>query len=63
MKKYIVRFKEGIEIKTIKFCDYESLKYFVGMLEQKDIEFVVIKNLNNRVDFTLKCLLDYEEEK
>ena len=62
MKNYIVRFKEGIEIKTIKISDYESLKYFVDILEERNIQYVVIKNLNaKRTDLQLKSLLDYKE--
>ena len=62
MKNYIIRFKEGMYIKTIKVSDTESMKYFIDILEEKNIEYVVIKNLNaKRTDFTLKSLLDYEE--
>ena len=62
MKNYIIRFEEGIEIKTIKVSDTESMLYFISILEEKNIQYVVIKNLNaKRIDFELKSLLDYEE--
>ena len=62
MKNYIIRFEEGIEIKTIKVSDTESMKYFIDILEERNIQYVVIKNLNaKRTDLTLKSLLDYEE--
>lgn len=63
MKNYIIRFKDKIEIKTIKVSDTESMKYFIDILEEKNIQYVVIKNLNTkRTDFELKSLLDYEEK-
>lgn len=59
---YILRFRESNEIKTIKFCNYESMKYLVNILEQKNIEYVVIKNLNEKINFALKNLLDFSRE-
>jgi hypothetical protein len=61
---YIVRFSLGNEIKTIKLCNKESCDYLVNDLEEKNIQYVVIKNiskLNTYIKY-INSLLDYKVE-
>lgn len=58
---YILRFKEGIEIKTLKFKDFESMSYIMNKLEKENQDYIIIKykDLNSN---TMKTLIDYKEE-
>lgn len=54
---YILRFAEGIEIKTLKFVDYNSAEYVIKQLEEEGKDYVIISKKN--FDFTqLDSLLD-----
>lgn len=58
--QYIIRFQEGIEVKTLKFKDFESLMYIANKLREEDKSFVII--MHNDLDNTTEHLLDYELE-
>lgn len=57
---YIVRFRENIEIKTIKLYDKESVDYITQQLEDREKQYVVIKVLENALKHDVNDLLDYE---
>lgn len=61
--EYIIRFKQGNEIKTLKVNDIETYNYIINKLDQEEKEYIVIKKHNSILyhnEFTLKSLLDYE---
>lgn len=57
---YIVRFRENVEIKTLKLYDKESLDYIIKKLELEEKQYVVIKEVDSSVKEVVKDLLDYE---
>lgn len=57
---YIVRFRENIEIKTIKLYDKESVDYITQQLEDREKQYVVVKVLENALKHDVNALLDYE---
>ena len=58
---YIIRIKEGNEIKTLKFKDFESMLYIMNKLQKEKQDYVIIKydDLHNNI---IETLLDYKEE-
>jgi len=59
---YIIRFREGNEIKTLKIGDDDTLKYIINKLEMEFINYVVIKEQDNCFKHIVKDLLDYKIE-
>lgn len=59
---YIIRFREGNEIKTLKIGDDDTLKYIVDKLEMEFINYVIIKEQENCYRNIVKVLLDYQIE-
>lgn len=59
---YIIRFREGNEIKTLKISDIETLSYIIDKLEMECINYVIIKEQGNCYKHYVKVLLDYEIE-
>lgn len=57
---YIVRFRENIEIKTIKLYDKESVDYITQQLEDRQKQYVIIKVLENALKHDVNDLLDYK---
>lgn len=57
---YIIRFRENIEIKTIKLYDKESAEYITQQLEDRQKQYVIIKVLENALKHDVNDLLDYE---
>ena len=57
---YIVRFRENIEIKTIKLYDKESVDYITQQLEDREKQYVVVKVLENTLKHDVNDLLDYK---
>ena len=57
---YIVRFRENIEIKTIKLYDKESVDYITQQLEDREKQYVVVKVLENALKHDINDLLDYK---
>ena len=57
---YVIRFREGIEIKTLKIDDKQTLDYIIDKLEAESINYLVIKEQANCKKDILKSLLDYE---
>lgn len=57
---YIVRFRENIEIKTIKLYDKESVDYITQQLEDREKQYVIVKVLENALKHDVNDLLDYE---
>ena len=59
--KYVIRFSDCKEIKTLVASDLETYKYIIKQLDNEEKEYVVIKvNFLNHNEFTMKSLLDYE---
>lgn len=59
---YIVRFREGNEIKTLKINDKETLDYIINKLEEESINYLVLKQQDNCYKHIAKWLLDYKIE-
>ena len=57
---YIIRFRENIEIKTIKLYDKESAEYITQQLEDRQKQYVIIKVLENALKHDVNDLLDYK---
>lgn len=60
--QYIIRFREGNEIKTLKVNDGQTLDYIIEKLEQEFINYVIIKQQDNCYKYILRDLLDYKIE-
>ena len=58
--KYIIRFRENNEIKTITMSDKESCDYFVNMLENNGKQYIVICEIENGLKRNITALLDFE---
>jgi len=58
--KYIIRFRENNEIKTITMSDKESCDYFVNMLENNGKQYIVICEIENGQKRDITALLDFE---
>ncbi|MCI6457245.1 MAG: hypothetical protein MSA56_06045 [Clostridium sp.] len=58
--KYIIRFRENNEIKTITMSDKESCDYFVNMLENNGKQYIVIREIENGAKRDITALLDFE---
>lgn len=59
---YIIRYEERNFINTINVCDYESMEIILKELEKKNIEYVIIRNNHKKIEFALKCMLDFGGE-
>ena len=58
--KYILRFNKNCKTITLRFIDYDSMKYVIDLLEQKNISYVLLKdNDKNKDKFNTSCLLDF----
>ncbi len=58
--KYIIRFRENNEIKTITMSDKESCDYFINMLENNGKQYIVICEIENGAKRDITALLDFE---
>lgn len=61
--KYIIRFRDKMEIKQVELCNKGSFDYMVENLEKQGIPYITIKQVNNTNKFTYRSLLDVEEFK
>lgn len=59
-EKYIIRFKDSNEIKTIKVVDKDSCDYLIKKLEEENKQYIMIKEIANGLKRGITSLLDYE---
>lgn len=57
---YYLRFSEGNEIKTLKFCDFDSMLYLINQFELDGKQYVIVKKQEKAYKHIVKALLDFE---
>lgn len=57
---YIIRFREGNKINTLKVNDKETVDYMINKLEEESINYLIVKEQENCYKHIVNDLLDYQ---
>lgn len=59
---YIIRFREGNKINTLKVNDKDTVDYMINKLEEESINYLIVKEQYNCQKNIVNDLLDYRIE-